>query len=198
MRIQSAPRFTILVATLAAMITLLGGMTVARPAQAADLLQACTPTPDISRVHQTSLSWVRVSERACMQWVPNGNKIRFRMMTRYDWPLNCSITIGVGYPSVSCPLGITLKRKVFTIKSMRVDFQFKKAATGDTLWGGSCNFGKNEYYIGRGAVNTHSCYTAFEAHPAGTYRIRMRIPSYTVGNNVHDMGWTEWKSLRFG
>src|SRR6266540_7555606 len=82
-----------LAGALAALV--LGGvgtiMAGASPAAAAgEQYESCTTWQQVTEV-QNRTSWARVSERACIQWINYGNKVRAVGQLRIDWPLPCSL-----------------------------------------------------------------------------------------------------------
>jgi hypothetical protein len=126
------------------------------PAGAAgEQYERCTTWQQITEV-QNRTSWARVSERACIQWINYGNRVRPVGQLRIDWPIPC--TLG------DCDFkAIKLAQMSFDKLWIGVGWNFH-GEQGTQGW----DYVKGPYRWNGGSY-VLDVYTDWKPHPLGTY-----------------------------
>lgn len=170
-------------------------LAMAEPASAATTYTVCAPDQYGNfRIHQTQASWVRISDKACVQWIGNQNSIRAMARLRADWPIdNCSVSIPAG---ASCPINRIWKDQNQVIRDITFTVQHLFASDGYKVWTIQCHQDRWWANSLRGSANTISCYDGWNGHPPGSYWVRSQI-TYRVGNQYFQNPWTPWANVRF-
>ena len=149
-----------------------------------------------SKIESNAVEWGRISQRVCIEWVNYGNKVRAKIQARFDWPMDgCTISLPGG---ATCPLSRLAKNQRVELSELTMNLRWQMA--GEGLVGGSCAKGHVVYFPydlhGTGTAKTIDCYTAWHAHPRGTYWVQGHL-TYRRGSTVTEFPTSAWWHVTF-
>ncbi len=130
-------------------------LTAAPASAAGEQLERCTTWQQVTEM-QNRTQWVRVSERACIQWINYGNQVRAVGQLRLDWPAPC--TFG------DCDFK-ALKASLMSFDELRIGVDWNFNGQTGTF---DAPYVKGPYRWDGGDIILDTP-TSWQPHPLGTY-----------------------------